>query len=46
MVVYVKRDNVVYPCKTEEQLKVFLAAGYTEVETEKPKAAVKKTTKK
>ena len=31
MIVAVQRDDVKYFCKTEEQLKNFLAAGYVEI---------------
>lgn len=46
MVVIVERDGVKYPCKNEEQLKLFLEAGYKEIpekaEETKPKRVIKK----
>lgn len=45
--VKVIRDGVVFVCaESEDQLKLFLEAGYTPLEEDKPKAAKKKTTKK
>lgn len=53
MVVMVKRGDVVFPCKSEEQLNLFLKAGYVKVEPakveepkEEPKAEPKEKKKK
>lgn len=41
MEVKVKKDDVIYICKSEEQLKLFLDAGYEVVEEVKKKAEKK-----
>lgn len=46
MLTWVKRGDVKYPCKSEEQLKLFLDSGYTIVagrtKEEKPKTKEEK----
>lgn len=45
MEVTVKRDDVIYTCTSEEQLKLFLDAGYERLEeAEKPKKTTRKRT--
>lgn len=44
--VKVKRNDVIYPCKNEEQVKLFVEAGYeiiAEPKAEAPKAKTPKT---
>lgn len=41
MKIKVKRGDVVYTCTSEEQLELFLEAGYEKVVDEKPKKKVK-----